>query len=226
MRLRNFLFITMLALCPLLLRGQSLTNAAPLTGQEAGNAVAPSADSPAPQSGSGLAASLPNDPGQEILPVAQPEPAPASGVPVVWEARNQRRAGNIWTLTGDVVVHSGFFFEERQIGQVDPKTLTHTMALRKRVDVTVTDVRAGCSRTNLLPLPGTGSMVMDLRVPGVDPPGSRITRPPSYINPTPGQWPTLEEAAKLAETRRDADAEMLQRPPDRGRASAPPPDIR
>jgi LPS-assembly protein len=104
MCLRSFLLITMLALCPLLLRGQSLTNAAPLTGQEAGNAVAPSADSPAPQSGSGLAASLPNDPGQEILPVAQPEPAPASGVPVVWEARNQRRAGNIWTLTGDVVV--------------------------------------------------------------------------------------------------------------------------
>ena len=93
----------MLALCPLLLRGQALTNAAPPSGQEAGSAVEPAADSPAQQSGSG--ASLPNDPGQEILPVAQPEPAPESGVPVVWEAQHQSRVGNIWTLTGDVVVH-------------------------------------------------------------------------------------------------------------------------
>ena len=105
MRLRNFVFITILALCHLLLRGQALTNAAPLSGQETGRAVAPSADSAVRHSGSGLSASLPNDPGQEILPVAQPEPAPESGVPVVWEAWNQRRAGNIWTLTGDVVVH-------------------------------------------------------------------------------------------------------------------------
>ena len=103
MRLRNLLLITMLALCPLLLRGQALTNAAPPSGQEAGSAVEPAADSPAQQSGSG--ASLPNDPGQEILPVAQPEPAPESGVPVVWEAQHQSRVGNIWTLTGDVVVH-------------------------------------------------------------------------------------------------------------------------
>ena len=105
MRLRSLLFITMLALCPLLLRGQALTNAAPPSGQESGSAVA--ADSPAPQSGSGLLASLPNDPGQEILPVAQPEPAPESGVPVVWEAQHQQwaRVGNVVTLTGGVVVY-------------------------------------------------------------------------------------------------------------------------
>jgi len=48
---------------------------------------------------------LPDDPGQEILPVAQPEPAPASGVPVDWEAEKQSRAGDTWTLTGGVVVH-------------------------------------------------------------------------------------------------------------------------
>ncbi len=65
----------------------------------------PADESPALLSSSGLSTPLPNDPGQEILPVAQPEPEPVSGVPVVWEARNQRRAGNIWTLTGDVVVH-------------------------------------------------------------------------------------------------------------------------
>jgi LPS-assembly protein len=105
MHLRNFLFITMLVLCPLQLRGQALTNAAPPSGQEAGSSAAPVADSPARQSGSGLSASLPNDPGQEILPLAQPEPEPPSGVPVVWEAQHQSRVGNIWTLTGDVVVH-------------------------------------------------------------------------------------------------------------------------
>ena len=48
---------------------------------------------------------MPDDPGQEILPVAQPEPEPASGVPVEWEAKNQSRVGDDWTLTGDVVVH-------------------------------------------------------------------------------------------------------------------------
>jgi LPS-assembly protein len=48
---------------------------------------------------------LPDDPGQEILPVAQPEAEPAAGVPVAWEAQNQSRVGDTWTLTGEVVVH-------------------------------------------------------------------------------------------------------------------------
>jgi LPS-assembly protein len=39
------------------------------------------------------------------MPLAQPEPEPASGVPVTWEARSQSRVGTLWTLTGDVVVH-------------------------------------------------------------------------------------------------------------------------
>jgi LPS-assembly protein len=80
MRLRSLFFITMLGLCHLQMRGQALTNAAP----------------PTP---------LPDDPSQEILPVAQPEAAPASGVPVEWEAESQSRAGDTWTLTGGVVVH-------------------------------------------------------------------------------------------------------------------------
>jgi LPS-assembly protein len=81
-----------------------LTDAAPSIVQEAGRAVALASDSSG-QSGAGLSPSLPNDPGQEILPIAQPEPGPSSGVPVVWEARNQSRVGNTWTLTGEVVVH-------------------------------------------------------------------------------------------------------------------------
>jgi LPS-assembly protein len=76
----------MLALCHLQMQGQALTNAAP----------------PAPESTS---AALADDPSQEILPVAQPEPEPASGQPVTWEAREQSRQGDTWTLTGAVVVH-------------------------------------------------------------------------------------------------------------------------
>jgi len=37
--------------------------------------------------------------------VAEIEPAPASGVPVVWEAQDQSRVDDTWTLSGDVVVH-------------------------------------------------------------------------------------------------------------------------
>jgi LPS-assembly protein len=81
----------MLVLCHLQIRGQALTNAAP-----------PAAQDPATTEPSAL---LPDDPGQELLPVAEPEPAPASGVPVVWEAKDQNRVGDTWTLTGDVVVH-------------------------------------------------------------------------------------------------------------------------
>jgi LPS-assembly protein len=94
----------MLALCPLQLGGQALTNAAPPSAEEAGSAVAPAVHSPS-QSDAAPSLSLPNDPGQEILPVAQLEPGPASGVPVEWEAKNQSRVGDTWTLSGDVVVH-------------------------------------------------------------------------------------------------------------------------
>ncbi|MGO9317715.1 MAG: LPS-assembly protein LptD [Terracidiphilus sp.] len=81
-----------------------MTSAAPPSVQEADRAVAPASDSSG-QSGAGLSPSLPNDPGQEILPIAQPEPGPSSGVPVTWEAQHQSRVGNTWTLTGEVVVH-------------------------------------------------------------------------------------------------------------------------
>ncbi len=37
--------------------------------------------------------------------MAKPEPAPASGIPVVWEAKHQEWAEDTLTLTGDVVVH-------------------------------------------------------------------------------------------------------------------------
>jgi LPS-assembly protein len=99
----------MLALCHLQIQGQTLTNAAPPAALDPSGAPAsaPSA-APSPTQSSPdaeLSSSLPDDPGQEILPVAQPEPALATGVPVEWEARSQSRAGDTWTLAGDVVVH-------------------------------------------------------------------------------------------------------------------------
>ena len=94
---RNFVFITLLALCHPQLSGQMLTNALPPAAQEANPSenVGPETQN----------ASLPEDPGQEILPLAQPEPAPPNGVPVRWEAQHQSRVGDVWTLDGQVVVH-------------------------------------------------------------------------------------------------------------------------
>jgi LPS-assembly protein len=87
-------FITLLTVCHLQLGGQALTNALPPDAQNSASVL--STTTPG---------SLPDDPSQEMLPVAQPEPAPPVGVPVQWEAQRQTRVGNTWTLTGDVVVH-------------------------------------------------------------------------------------------------------------------------
>jgi LPS-assembly protein len=84
MRSRNLVLIALLALCCLQLGAQTLTNAT-------GDAT--------------LSADLPDDPGQEALPLAQPEPQPATGVPVQLEAQRQSRVGDVLTLAGDVVVH-------------------------------------------------------------------------------------------------------------------------
>jgi LPS-assembly protein len=94
---RNFVFITLLTLCHLQLRGQMLTNALP--------PATPRASQSNPASSETNKTSLPEDPGQEIFPVAQPEPPPATGTPVRWEARHQSRVGDIWNLTGQVVIH-------------------------------------------------------------------------------------------------------------------------
>jgi len=105
MRPRTLFFITMLTVCHLILRGQTLTNGALPAAQEANRAGTTATNDPG-QSGAGAEfSSLPDDPGQEILPIAKPEPAPPSGVPVEWEAERQTRVGNTWTLTGGVVVH-------------------------------------------------------------------------------------------------------------------------
>jgi LPS-assembly protein len=100
MRPRYLVFITLLAACHLPLCAQApqvLTNAAPAPQRETGG----TAENPAaPASGE-----LPDDPGQELVPVAQPETAPATGTPVEIEAKHQQQAGNTLTLSGDVVFH-------------------------------------------------------------------------------------------------------------------------
>jgi LPS-assembly protein len=93
-------FITLLALCHLQLGGQALTNAAP-QGPQSSAAGDSASQSPASQSPD----ALPDDPSQELVPLAQPEPTPPTGVPVQFEALQQLRVGDTLTLTGDVVVH-------------------------------------------------------------------------------------------------------------------------
>jgi len=90
---RNLVFITLLALCHLQLAGQTLTNALPL---DTGSSASPSNDAKP---------DLPDDPGQELLPIAEPEPQPPGGVPVQFEADRQTRVGDLLTLDGHVVVH-------------------------------------------------------------------------------------------------------------------------
>jgi LPS-assembly protein len=95
MRPRNLVFITLLVLCHLQVGGQALTNALP--GGQKSSAGEESSATPAGQA-------LPDDPGQELVPLAQPEPTPPTGVPIQFEALRQDRVGDTLTLTGDVVI--------------------------------------------------------------------------------------------------------------------------
>ena len=97
---RNLVFITLLAVCHLQLGAQTtevLTNALPSPQSETSSVAASSAASSSD--------ALPDDPSQELVPLAQPEPTPATGTPVEWEAKRQEWASDTLTLTGDVVVH-------------------------------------------------------------------------------------------------------------------------
>jgi LPS-assembly protein len=98
---RNFVFITLLALCHPLLRGQVLTNALPPATASAEQQSTSEENHPEATS----TASLPDDPDQEILPVAEREPAPPAGIPIRWEAKSQTRVGDTWTLNGPVVIY-------------------------------------------------------------------------------------------------------------------------
>ena len=91
MRARNFVFITIAVLCHSLVRGQVLTNALPVAQSETPNQGAQSASA---------SSSLPDDPEQEALPVAQPEPGSRTGLPVSWKADRETWIGHTATLYG------------------------------------------------------------------------------------------------------------------------------
>jgi len=93
---RNFVFITLMTLCHLQLASQMLTN--PLPPQQQ-----PSVDQKTSQQTSDAA--LPDDPGQEAIPVATPEPIPSTGVPLRWEAGVQTWEGETVTLSGGVTIY-------------------------------------------------------------------------------------------------------------------------
>jgi LPS-assembly protein len=95
---RTFVFITVITLCHLQLAGQMLTNALPPS-QELSSTTNVAPIEPTAQ--------LPDDPGQEVLPVAMPESVPESGVPIRVDADRQSRVGDTWTLSGNVVIHYG-----------------------------------------------------------------------------------------------------------------------
>ncbi len=107
MRARNFVFITLITLCHPQLGAQAFTNGLPLKEFHSSELQAQSNGAENPQSSTPQSASapLPDDPGQEAIPVAQPEPIPPNGLPVQWESRRQEWVGDIVTLTGDVVFH-------------------------------------------------------------------------------------------------------------------------
>src|SRR5580765_2549487 len=92
MRPRNFVFITMMVLCHGMVRGQVLTNALPPAKND--SEIQNSQVAPPPSY------ALPDDPSQEALPIAEPEPIPPSGVPVQWKADRQTWVGHIATIYG------------------------------------------------------------------------------------------------------------------------------
>jgi len=93
---RNFVFITVMTLCHLHLASQMLTN--PLPPHSQSSALDRSAQQPP-------ASALPDDPGQEAIPIAAPEPVPPAGVPLRWDAGTQTWSDQTVTLSGGVVVH-------------------------------------------------------------------------------------------------------------------------
>jgi LPS-assembly protein len=76
--------------------GQTLTNALPPAQSETNTQTQPSAAQDR---------SLPDDPGQEAIPLAVPEPVTVKGVPFTLAADHQRWAANVGTFEGGVEIH-------------------------------------------------------------------------------------------------------------------------
>ena len=98
---------------------------------------------------------------------------------------------------GGMFIPSGFIFEERHVGPLVKNGYIHELALRKRVEAKVTSVRPACSLRSLLPVPVGRTIIIDYRLAGGPMYGGKY----SDFMITAGQWPSLEEAKKLAEAR-------------------------
>jgi LPS-assembly protein len=89
------------------MHAQLLTNALPAPGTanvvESGSPQSQSTAT-ASASASGDSSQIPDDPSQQILPIAKTEPLPQTGTPIHWEALHQAHAGDTWTLDGEVVI--------------------------------------------------------------------------------------------------------------------------
>ncbi len=94
---RNFVFITVMTLCHLQVTGQVLTNALPPAQSAAGGVI---------DGQQATASQLPDEPGQEAIPIAKPEPLPPTGVPLAMGGGSSNiREGDTVTLSGGVVIY-------------------------------------------------------------------------------------------------------------------------
>jgi len=106
MRPLHLVCITLLSLCHLHIAGQALTNVTPQASIDPNEVSSEWSDK----------GYLPEDPGQEILPVAQPEAAPQAGQPIRWDAQRQSHSGDTWTLEENVsVYYSGYVLHASKV---------------------------------------------------------------------------------------------------------------
>jgi LPS-assembly protein len=155
MRPRNFVFITMLVLCHGFATGQTLTNGLP-----------PAQFETQPQKSQldSRAQVLPDDPGQEALPVAQPEPAASGGVPVSYKADRQHWVANVLTLYGvedfryrDYVFSADKVVWNRQTSEVEAEGNLRVSGGPEDIDITASrgDLRLNSHTARFYDVTGT-----------------------------------------------------------------------
>ncbi len=141
----------MVVLCHGFATAQALTNGLP-----AAQSGTPAASPQAQTRPEALPEALPDDPGQEALPVAQPEAAPAGGVPVMYKADRQHWAGNVLTLEGvedfhyrDYVFRADKVVWHRDTDQVEAEGNLQVTGGPEDIDITAShgDMRPGQSHS-------------------------------------------------------------------------------
>ena len=146
MRPRYYLFITLLTVCHAGADAQVLTNAIPAAQSETRSSLT--------GAGSAATGALPDDPGQELVPLAKPEPTPATGTPLEWEAKRQEWKGDTLTLTGDVIVHYRDYVIRADSATYNRKTTELVADGHLQISGGPNDVRINASN---------GDMMLDMR---------------------------------------------------------------